>query len=41
VWNFADIANGLMAVPNIIALLALNKIIVEETRLHLWDKKES
>ncbi|MBI5463690.1 MAG: amino acid carrier protein, partial [Ignavibacteriales bacterium] len=39
VWNFADIANGLMAVPNIIALLALNKIIVEETRLHLWDKK--
>ncbi|MBI5150286.1 MAG: sodium:alanine symporter family protein [Candidatus Omnitrophica bacterium] len=39
VWNFADIANGLMAVPNIIALLALNKVIVAETRLHLWNQK--
>ncbi len=39
VWNFADIANAMMAVPNIIALLVLNKVIVEETRLHLWDKK--
>ena len=35
VWSFADIANGLMAVPNLIALLALNKLIVAETRQHL------
>ena len=37
VWNFADIANGLMAVPNIISLLALQHVIAEETRRHLWD----
>ncbi|MBI5024098.1 MAG: sodium:alanine symporter family protein [Candidatus Omnitrophica bacterium] len=39
VWNFADIANALMAVPNIISLLAMQHVIVEETRLHLWNKK--
>ncbi len=32
VWAFADIANGLMAVPNLVALLLLNKIIVAETK---------
>jgi AGCS family alanine or glycine:cation symporter len=37
VWSFADVANGLMAVPNLIALLALSGVIVEETRRHLWD----
>jgi AGCS family alanine or glycine:cation symporter len=37
VWAFADIANGLMAVPNLIALLALSGVLVEETRTHLWD----
>jgi len=37
VWSFADVANGLMAVPNLIALLALNRVIVAETREHLWD----
>jgi AGCS family alanine or glycine:cation symporter len=31
VWSFADILNGLMAVPNLIALIALNGIIVSET----------
>ena len=39
VWSFADIANGLMAVPNLIALLALNGVIVAETREHLWDAR--
>ena len=39
VWDFADIANALMAVPNIISLLALQHVIVEETRLHLWNKQ--
>jgi AGCS family alanine or glycine:cation symporter len=39
VWSFADIANGLMAVPNLIALLALNRVIVEETRRQLWQAK--
>jgi AGCS family alanine or glycine:cation symporter len=37
VWSFADVANGLMAVPNLIALLALHRVIVDETRRHLWD----
>jgi AGCS family alanine or glycine:cation symporter len=31
VWNFSDLANGLMAIPNLIALLLLSKVIVEET----------
>lgn len=38
VWSFADIANGFMAVPNIISLLALHRVVVEETRQHLWEK---
>ena len=40
VWAFADIANGLMALPNLIALLLLSKVIVEETKTYLWEKKE-
>ncbi|MEM7469263.1 MAG: alanine:cation symporter family protein, partial [Pseudomonadota bacterium] len=32
VWTFADIFNGLMAIPNLIALLALSPIIFAETR---------
>jgi AGCS family alanine or glycine:cation symporter len=31
VWNFSDVANGLMAVPNLIALLILSKVVVAET----------
>jgi alanine or glycine:cation symporter, AGCS family len=37
VWSFADIANGLMAVPNLISLIALTPVIVAETRTHLWE----
>jgi len=37
VWAFADIANGLMAIPNLISLLALSGVIVNETRLYLWS----
>ena len=29
-WNFSDIANALMAIPNLICLLALSGVIVEE-----------
>ena len=32
VWNIADIFKALMAFPNLIALLALNGVIVKETR---------
>ena len=40
VWTFADIANGLMAIPNLISLIVLSGVIVAETRLHLWDNPE-
>lgn len=32
VWTIADIFNGLMAIPNMIAIFALNGIVVRETR---------
>jgi AGCS family alanine or glycine:cation symporter len=32
VWTIADIMNGLMALPNLIALLALSGIVVAETK---------
>lgn len=32
VWSFADIMNGLMAVPNLIGLIALSGVIVAETK---------
>ncbi len=34
VWNFSDLANGLMAVPNLIGLLLLSNVIVSETKLY-------
>ena len=37
VWSFADVANGLMAVPNLIALLALSGVVAAETRRYLWS----
>lgn len=37
VWSFADITNALMAVPNLISLLALSGVIVAETREYLWS----
>ena len=37
VWSFADVANGLMAVPNLVSLVALNGVVVAETRRYLWS----
>lgn len=37
VWDLADLFNGLMAIPNLIALLALTNVIVKETKEYLWD----
>src|SRR3989338_6203531 len=39
VWSLGDITNAFMAVPNLISLLVLNKVIVEETRRDLWEAK--
>ncbi|MBN2358326.1 MAG: sodium:alanine symporter family protein [Deltaproteobacteria bacterium] len=37
VWAFADIANGLMAVPNLISMIALSGVLVALTREYLWQ----
>jgi len=34
VWNFADVMNGLMAVPNLIALIGLSGVVAMETKLY-------
>ena len=39
VWNIADIFNALMAIPNLIALLALSKVIVKENE-SIYGKAE-
>ena len=37
VWTCSDIANALMAVPNIIVVLALSGVIARETKHYLWQ----
>ncbi|MFL0268163.1 alanine/glycine:cation symporter family protein [Candidatus Clostridium radicumherbarum] len=37
VWDLADLFNGLMAIPNLVALLVLSPIIAKETKKYLWD----
>lgn len=39
VWTIADIFNGLMAIPNLIALLALSSVVVAETKVYLDSLK--
>lgn len=34
IWNIADITNGLMAFPNLIALFALSGVVVTETKAY-------
>ena len=45
VWNIADLLNGLMAVPNIFAVLLLSTVIANETKKyagdHIEDKDET
>ena len=38
VWTIADIFNGLMAIPNIIALFALGGVVAKETRAYFKNK---
>lgn len=40
VWTIADIFNGLMAIPNLIALLALNGVVVAETKKYFDTLKK-
>ena len=39
VWSFADSANALMAIPNLISLLLLSGVILRETRKFLWSNR--
>lgn len=39
VWDIADMLNGFMAIPNLIALLALSPVVIRLTREHFKDKK--
>ncbi|HOE65879.1 MAG TPA: sodium:alanine symporter family protein [Candidatus Hydrogenedentes bacterium] len=36
--SFADIANALMAAPNLISLLLLSGVVVKETQKYLWSQ---
>ncbi|MEF9991929.1 MAG: sodium:alanine symporter family protein [Romboutsia sp.] len=40
VWIIADIVNGLMALPNLVALLALSPIVIMETKKYFEHLKE-
>lgn len=42
-WGVADVMNGLMAVPNLIAIVALSHVLVKETKLFLQrlDQEEA
>jgi len=40
VWSYADAANGLMAVPNLIALIVLSGVVVKYTRKYMGEKKQ-
>ncbi len=40
VWNIADIFNGLMALPNIIALIGLSGVVASETKDYLNKHKK-
>lgn len=35
VWNFADVTNALMAIPNLVSLLLLTPVIVSVTKTHI------
>ena len=39
IWILADIVNGLMAIPNLIALIMLSPVIVSETKLYMEHRK--
>jgi len=38
VWRLSDVMNGLMAFPNLVALLGLSHIIVNETNKHFYKR---
>lgn len=41
IWIIADIVNGLMAIPNLIGLLALRKVVISETQQYFQALNDS
>lgn len=39
VWNFADCANALMALPNLICMVGLTPVLLQQTRYYLWENR--
>ena len=39
VWTMSDIFNALMALPNIVAIVALSPVIVKETNYYLYGNR--
>ncbi|WP_097026213.1 alanine/glycine:cation symporter family protein [Clostridium peptidivorans] len=39
IWIIADIVNGLMAIPNLIALIGLSPVVINETKLYFEKLK--
>ena len=39
VWNFADCANALMALPNLICMVGLTPVLIQQTRYYLWQNR--
>ena len=40
VWTIADIFNGLMAIPNLIAIVALSGVVTSETKKYFAKNKK-
>ncbi|MDH2997658.1 sodium:alanine symporter [Pasteurellaceae bacterium LFhippo2] len=40
IWTIADIVNGLMAFPNLVALVALRHVVIEETKSYFERLKQ-
>ncbi len=40
IWDVADTLNGLMAIPNLIALLLLSGTVIQLTRKHQLDQSQ-
>lgn len=40
VWNFSDLMNGMMAIPNLVGLLVLSKVIKDETDRFFESRKK-
>jgi len=41
VWAFADIANALMAMPNLVSLLVLSPVVAAETKAYFLSQMNS